>query len=92
MTSKTIILSIAFSCSAAGGIATADKPGADITAKQGKDQHFCCDSVGEGKDGHSTGSGCTAISKELINSCPTGVIYCPGEWRKDDNGIVSCVG
>ncbi|MFO7567758.1 MAG: hypothetical protein R6X02_34265 [Enhygromyxa sp.] len=52
-----------------------------------ENQHFCCNSVNSNDGG--SGEDCTAISKELINSC-TKVLYCAGGWTKED-GVVNCL-
>ena len=52
-----------------------------------RDQTFCCTSVNA--EGKGSGEDCSAISKELINSC-TNVLYCSGSWAKID-GVITCL-
>jgi hypothetical protein len=52
-------------------------------------QAFCCTKVGKGPEKKGEGTGCTAISAELVNSCDK-VLNCPGVYIKDD-GKVECL-
>lgn len=54
-----------------------------------EDQHFCCFSVSTTPAGKPTGEGCVTMGAGNIDSCAK-VIYCGGDWIKDD-GKVTCL-
>lgn len=83
------LLALLFAISCAHIAADPESPSEDRPVKSQKaelkTQHFCCEKVD--LDDHS-GKGCSAISKELINSCDE-VLYCPAGWGKSA-GVVQC--
>lgn len=91
MITKPLLLALLAACGVPSNTATIESPPTEQPDKQPpddpglEDQHFCCQSISEKE---FSGDGCTAISKEAINSCPN-VLYCPDAWKKKD-GNVTC--
>jgi hypothetical protein len=90
LSGKPIILSIIAACGLAAGGASTDPPAEQPDKKPPgqveEGQHFCCQSVDEKT---FSGEGCVPISGEAQIAVCNKVLYCNGNWIKND-GKVTC--
>jgi hypothetical protein len=90
MLTKPLLLALLAACGAPSNTATIESPPVEEPDKQPPDddqmdQHFCCQAVDQK---NLSGDGCQTIAPTQIDVCNK-VLYCEGNWSKDD-GHVKC--
>jgi hypothetical protein len=84
MLTKHILFALLAACGIQPTPATApDEPDQQPPDETQEDQHFCCQSVD-----HKTfsGDGCSLITELQVALCNK-VLYCEGNWVKDDSKV-----